>query len=102
MAIVYISGPITNDPDYRENFRLAEDALRDLNLIPSNPASNPNDLTYRQYIDAGLQQLSHCDMILLLPGWENSKGARLEHAYAETVGMPKLIGRWDGGKIRIC
>lgn len=102
MATVYISGPISGDPNYKEKFRKAEEALKDLHLIPSNPATNPNNLTYRQYIDAGLQQLSNCDMILMLPGWEHSKGARLEHAYAETVGMPILRSEIDhGGKLYI-
>ena len=35
----------------------------------------------------GLCQLMQCDAIYMLKGYEKSKGARLELAYATTVGM---------------
>lgn len=44
--------------------------------------------TYRQYIDGDLDMLSRCDAILMLPGWENSQGAKAEWGYAKELGMP--------------
>ena len=33
-------------------------------------------------------QLLCCDALLLLPGWDDSRGARQEKEWAEAVGMP--------------
>lgn len=35
----------------------------------------------------GLRQLLTCDTIALLPGWQNSRGATIEHQLATGLGM---------------
>ena len=84
--IVYIAGSITNDPKYKEHFLDMEILLRDLGFTPLNPVKNLG-FNYRDYIDMGLCELMKCDTICMLNGYENSKGAMLELAYANTVGM---------------
>lgn len=83
---VYISGKITNNPCYREQFQAAEDKLRALGYEPVNPCRNTGD-TYKQLIDAGLKDLMTCDAICALPGWNRSTGAKLEIRYAQAVGL---------------
>lgn len=39
------------------------------------------------YLRRDIVALSTCDHIVMLPGWAESKGARLEHHIAEELGM---------------
>lgn len=86
---IYIAGKITNNPCYKEQFAAAEEKLKKQGHEVINPAKNQG-YTYKEYIDTGLFELMHCDAIYLMKNWETSCGARLEHAYAATVGMEIL------------
>lgn len=43
-------------------------------------------VTHAQYIEADLRLMDGCDVVLMLPGWEHSKGAVLERAHAMATG----------------
>ena len=83
---IYISGAITNNENYREEFAKAEAKLLEEGHTVFNPVKN-DGFSYREYIDMGLCELMRCDAIYMLNGWMGSQGARLEFNYAHTVGM---------------
>lgn len=44
------------------------------------------DATYDQYIAGDLLMVDRCDVIYMLPNWEHSKGAIMEHQLAVDIG----------------
>ncbi len=85
---VYISGPVTGVPDYRENFESAEQHIYkdiDENAHVINPARVLGELPemeYEEYMKISLYLLDMCDTIYMLDGWQQSTGANRELGYA--------------------
>lgn len=91
---IYIAGPMTGRPELNyPAFNAVEAALRAMNYRVENPAVNanyaPEGADYAWFIRAGLLQLLRCRSIVLLDGWEESRGATLEHLVAEAMGLPQ-------------
>ncbi len=85
---VYIAGPMSGLPDCnRHAFNLAAQVQKSLTHIVINPASLPAGLSEPEYMHIGLTMLMCADMIYLLDGWEQSLGARAEHALAQKLGL---------------
>ena len=83
---IFLSGSITNNPNYIQDFREAQEYFGSQGMVAINPCE-PEGMSYKDYIDIGLNKLMHWDIICMLPNWEESNGAKLELHYAETVGM---------------
>lgn len=101
---VYIAGPMTGIEDFNfPAFHAAAAHLRANGYEVVNPAEvNPDTtLTWEQCMRLDIPQLCTCDAIALLPGWENSRGARLECHLAEALGMPQVrFGHAVTGEVR--
>lgn len=85
---VYISGPITHNPDYIVDFKRAEDTLKKTNVLPINPVSfSRPGFSWDYYMRKDIRLLMGADVILMLRGWWRSKGARLERKIAKAIGI---------------
>lgn len=86
---VYVAGPMTGVVDLNfPAFHEAAGALRQLGCEVFNPADTAGPKTYREYLTIDLDWICRqADAIALLPGWQNSKGARAERATAEALGL---------------
>ena len=87
---VYVAGPMTGLPDLNFPAFHAEAArLRELGYEVVNPAEiNPDKhLSWRECMKTDIAALVFCDAIQMLPGWQASKGATLEHHIAERLGL---------------
>jgi len=87
---IYIAGPMTNIPEL--NFPAFHAAAADLRKACHhvvNPAEINADTT-AQWVDcmrADIRELVDCTHIAMLPGWEKSRGATLEHHIAVALGF---------------
>lgn len=94
---IYISGGISNVPDYKKKFQSAADILEKFGYEVVNPAKvidfMPKSATYDQIMEIDLVLLRQCDGIYMLDGWKESKGAVLEHDTAKRQGMKVFYSR---------
>ena len=83
---IYIAGPMSGIEIFnRPAFHFAARRLSAEGHTVLNPATLPDGLSEREYMDIGCAMLRCADGIFLLSGWQNSKGARAEHALAEKL-----------------
>ena len=86
--IIYISGAITNNPNYKEDFERAEDYLQREypNAEIINPAlvnsHLPKSTTHEEYMRMSFCMLDMADSVYFISGYENSKGSCMEYGYA--------------------
>ena len=88
---IYIAGPMTGHADHNyPAFNTAAKWLRDAGWDVANPAENfggRTDLSREKYLRADVALLVDCAAIALLPGWEESSGAKMEYLVARAFGM---------------
>jgi hypothetical protein len=89
---IYIAGPMSGLPEFnRPAFTAAADKLRAAGVEVINPAEHfggDQSLPWSVYMREGIAAVLRADCVRVLPGWENSRGAKLEVAVAEAIGIP--------------
>ena len=103
--LVYVAGPYSA-PDragVEANILRATACgieLARIGCMPVVPHANTSHAAYEQaqpyqfWIDGTMRLLRACDCVMLVPGWEESKGARGEKAEAERLGIPVYWALW--------
>jgi Domain of unknown function (DUF4406) len=89
MKRIYVSGPMTGLPELNfPAFNATAESLRAVGHVVTNPAElNPDGASWHDCMRRDIVALMDCDTVATLPGWEHSKGARLEVLIAERLGM---------------
>ena len=90
--IAYISGPMTGLPGQNyAAFEAAADRLRaqGVQVISPHEITPPGagPWSWAQHMRVDLAALLTADVIVLLPGWETSRGAQLEKTVADALGL---------------
>lgn len=89
---VYLSGPMTGIKDYNfPAFHAAAEELRDRGFEVFNPAETDEGDTTKtraHYMRQDVKALLEVGAIVLLSGWQTSKGAQLEVSIARELGLP--------------
>ena len=89
---IYISGPITNEKNYRLNFMRAENTLR--SHVKGSVVVSPMRLgdilpngSHKEYMELCYSLVGMSDIMVMLPGWKKSTGARKERSLAKEMNM---------------
>ena len=104
---IYLSGKITGreKEDYTRQFARAETFYKTSGFDVVNPVKigeevlkiNPK-AEWQDFMIRDLEALRTCTHIALLEGWEESKGAKMEKAEAEKLGLEIMHLKIFGGK----
>ena len=110
-AVIYLAGPMRNFPDFNfPAFDAYAEALRRKGYVVVSPADldreegfHPEDVVtgelQRKMMIRDVEAICTCDMLVLMPGWEESSGVKVEKALAEFLGLPVVqinqMGIWN-------
>jgi len=97
----FVSGPVSGKTDHnREEFKKAERLLQSQGRASCTPFAIPeprltehtesDEAVWRYYMRHCIREICLCDGLYMLPGWQNSKGALIEHRLARELGLQIL------------
>ena len=101
MTRVYIAGPMSGLPEFNyPAFHAAAEALAKRGFVELSPTQNDTTLSWDFYLRRSIRMVTEADAVCLLPGWYQSKGARLEVSLAEALGLDiRPLDEWLKVKI---
>ena len=107
---VYLAGPMSGIKDFNfPAFHNAASDLRDLGVVVFSPAEEgygdgdpetgetPTEEEYRKFLATDVEYIvRHAQAVVVLPGWETSRGAKLEVQTANYLRLP--VVEWETGR----
>lgn len=95
---VYLSGPMKGNDDFQRLFGNIAEAIRKVPrwecFNPAEKAENVEDATpaeHQRALRGCLRMVISSEVVVALPGWEESRGARLEVFVAAELGIKILF-----------
>lgn len=89
---VYVSGPMTGYPEHNyPAFKAAAKKLREAGFETLDPSENydgKDGLPRAAYFRLDAENVLRADAVVVLPNWQDSRGARLEVMLANELGLP--------------
>lgn len=83
---IYIAGKITGVKNYKATFNIIEEKLIKKGHTVINPSILPAGFEHHEYLHINHAMIDVCEAVYFLKCWKNSKGALIEHEYAEKIG----------------
>jgi len=94
---LYISGKISGNEHYKEDFATARQELKSVGYDVCDPTSFDlaEDIPWAEAMKYDIGEMLRCDGVALLPNWEDSKGSCLEARLAKDLGiMTRPLSWW--------
>jgi len=88
---IFLSGPISGDPEYKSKFNAVEEKLKAQGHLVWNPAMHPDGFEHYEYMAVCLPAVLFCDCVAFLEGWDESPGSLKEFNYAISHGRKVLM-----------
>ena len=100
MVKLYISGPISGDPEYKGKFGVMARQLEGWGYTVLNPAGLPGGMSKADYMRICLSMVDTADALVAMRGWLDSASARIEVSYARYIGRPVIMGACADDELR--
>ena len=96
MRTLYLSGAITHNPDYKQDFERAYKDLTDAGYTVVSPLDICDDWDWGTCMRRCIEELvTQCDSVAVIPSGYISEGKELEIFIAHSLGMPvKTVENW--------
>jgi len=92
MKKIYIAGKVSGEPiaSCTKKFRLAQKEIESMGFDGINPFEVVMDFkaTWNVAMKKCVKALIDCDAMVILPCWQDSKGAKIERQLAEDLDIP--------------
>lgn len=87
----YISGSVSNDPNFRRKFCTTERELKQSGIVVLNPVKyERNGKEWAWYLKRDLRKLTYCYGLIQLADWHTSNGSMVEYSTALKLEMKVL------------